>query len=139
MDLQNDIDLQNDTNSLEYLTAISTKKSENKSTKDTPVPCITDTHSIKIFDMNLSYLTIIVLLCGIILSIFDYTKTNNTNYTTVLIAGYFILYALNINCMTLGNCYYWSMFNVVMLIILTIWAIMHLSEFDKKLINFNKL
>ncbi len=99
------------------------------------IPLTTNTlNSIKIFDINLSYLTIIVLTCGIILSIYDYSKTYN-HITTLIIAIYFIINAFNINCMTLGNCYYWSIIHVIMLILLTIWAIMHFNEFNTSINN----
>jgi predicted membrane protein len=91
-------------------------------------------NSVKIIDTKLHYLTLLVLISGIILCIFDYKISKNNNYQTIKIALIIFIYSLLINCMTLGSCYYSSYLMVILLISFIIYIFNNKNKYDPSFI-----
>jgi hypothetical protein len=86
-------------------------------------------NNINIFGMKINYLSFIILMCGIILCIIDYTHTNFL-YTTPLLFLECILLSISINCMINGNCYYLSYLYVLITILGTVYCLLNINNYN---------
>ena len=90
-------------------------------------------HILVINGFKISYLTIITLLCGIILCIYDYNMSDNYHTTLFLSATIIctIFLSINIHCMTIGNCFWYNILNVLFFILFTLYLVSHSDFYDK--------
>jgi len=93
-------------------------------------------HYINIFNHKISYLSIIIFICGLILSIVYYVTNKDITNTSLIIFTYLAI-VHNINCMLLGNCWINSTLIIILYIVLTIMILIDLTKVDEFLNSSN--